>query len=124
VDQALATECVRKALDLGITTLDTADAYAGVKAESMLSEALKGVRRESVEIMTKAFFPTGPGKNDRGLSPKHVMESINGSLRRLRTAYVDLYQAHGYDYETPAGGNHGAFGDIVHAGKAHYIGPG
>ena len=90
VEQDLATECVRKALDLGITTFDTADAYAGTKAESMLGEALKGVRREGVEIMTKAFFPTGPGKNDRGLSRKHVMESIDGSLRRLQMDYVDV----------------------------------
>ncbi|MGK3957653.1 aldo/keto reductase family protein [Arthrobacter sp. R4] len=122
VDQDLATECVRKALDLGITTFDTADAYAGTKAESMLGEALKGVRREGVEIMTKAFFPTGPGKNDRGLSRKHVMESVNGSLRRLQTDYVDVYQAHRYDYETPLEETMGAFADIVHAGKAHYIG--
>jgi aryl-alcohol dehydrogenase-like predicted oxidoreductase len=122
VDQDLATECVRKALDLGITTFDTADAYAGTKAESMLGEALKGVRREGVEIMTKAFFPTGPGKNDRGLSRKHVMESINGSLRRLQTDYVDVYQAHRYDYETPLEETMRAFADIVHAGKAHYIG--
>jgi aryl-alcohol dehydrogenase-like predicted oxidoreductase len=122
VDQDLATECVRKALDLGITTFDTADAYAGTKAEAMLGEALKGVRREGVEIMTKAFFPTGPGKNDRGLSRKHVMESINGSLRRLQTDYVDVYQAHRYDYETPLEETMRAFADIVHAGKAHYIG--
>jgi aryl-alcohol dehydrogenase-like predicted oxidoreductase len=122
VDQDLATECVRKALDLGITTFDTADAYAGTKAESMLGEALKGVRREGVEVMTKAFFPTGPGKNDRGLSRKHVMESINGSLRRLQMDYVDVYQAHRYDYETPLEETMGAFADIVHAGKAHYVG--
>ncbi|WP_457950028.1 aldo/keto reductase family protein [Pseudarthrobacter sp. alpha12b] len=122
VDQDLATECVRKALDLGVTTFDTADAYAGTKAESMLGEALKGVRREGVEIMTKAFFPTGPGKNDRGLSRKHLMESINGSLRRLQTDYVDVYQAHRYDYETPLEETMGAFADIVHTGKAHYIG--
>lgn len=122
VAQDLATECVRKALDLGITTFDTADAYAGTKAESMLGEALKGVRREGVEIMTKAFFPTGPGKNDRGLSRKHVMESINGSLRRLQTDYVDVYQAHRYDYETPLEETMGAFADIIHAGKAHYLG--
>jgi aryl-alcohol dehydrogenase-like predicted oxidoreductase len=122
VDQDVATECVRKALDLGITTFDTADAYANTKAETMLGEALKGVRREGVEIMTKAFFPTGTGKNDRGLSRKHVMESINGSLRRLQTDYVDVYRAHRYDYETPLAETMGAFADIVHAGKAHYIG--
>ena len=122
VDQDVATSCVRKALDLGITTFDTADAYAGTKAETMLGEALKGVRREGIEVMTKAFFPTGPGKNDRGLSRKHVMESINGSLRRLQMDYVDVYQAHRYDYETPLEETMGAFADIVRAGKAHYIG--
>jgi len=122
VDQDVATACVRKALDLGISTFDTADAYANTKAETMLGEALKGVRREGIEIMTKAFFPTGTGKNDRGLSRKHVMESINGSLRRLQTDYVDVYQAHRYDYETPLAETMGAFADIVHAGKAHYIG--
>ncbi|TNB75636.1 aldo/keto reductase [Arthrobacter sp. BB-1] len=122
VDQDVATACVRKALDLGITTFDTADAYAGTKAETMLGEALKGVRREGIEVMTKAFFPTGEGKNDRGLSRKHVMESINGSLRRLQTDYVDVYQAHRYDYETPLEETMRAFADIVRAGKAHYIG--
>lgn len=122
LDQDLATACVRKALDLGVTTFDTADAYAGTKAETMLGEALKGVRREGIEVMTKAFFPTGTGKNDRGLSRKHIMESINGSLRRLQTDYVDVYQAHRYDYETPLEETMGAFADIVHAGKAHYIG--
>ncbi|KRE71611.1 aldo/keto reductase family protein [Arthrobacter sp. Soil762] len=122
VDQDVATACVRKALDLGITTFDTADAYAGTKAETMLGEALKGVRREGIEVMTKAFFPTGTGKNDRGLSRKHVMESINGSLGRLQMDYVDVYQAHRYDYETPLEETMGAFADIVRAGKAHYIG--
>jgi aryl-alcohol dehydrogenase-like predicted oxidoreductase len=122
VDQDAATSCVPKALDLGITTFDTADAYAGTKAETMLGEALKGVRREGIEVMTKAYFPTGAGRNDRGLSRKHVMESINGSLRRLQTDYVDVYQAQRYDYETPLEETMGAFADIVRAGKAHYIG--
>ncbi|MDI2035612.1 aldo/keto reductase family protein [Paenarthrobacter nitroguajacolicus] len=122
VDQDVATACVHKALDLGITTFDTADAYADTKAETMLGEALKGIRREGVEVMTKAFFPTGPGKNDRGLSRKHMMEAINGSLRRLQMDYVDVYQAHRYDYETPLEETMGAFADIVHSGKAHYVG--
>ena len=122
IDQAAATDCVRTALDLGITTFDTADAYAGTRAETALGEALEGVRRESLEIFTKVYFPTGEGKNDRGLSRKHIMESINGSLRRLRTDYVDLYQAHRYDYETPLEETMQAFADIVRAGKAHYIG--
>ena len=122
IDQEAATACVRQALDLGITTFDTADAYAGTKAETALGEALKGVRREGLEIFTKAYFPTGEGKNDRGLSRKHVMESINGSLQRLQTDYVDLYQAHRYDYETPLEETMQAFADIVRAGKALYIG--
>lgn len=121
VDQDVATACVRKAMDLGVTTFDTADAYAGTMAESMLGEALKGSRREGLEVMTKVYFPTGTGKNDRGLSRKHVMESINGSLRCLRTDYVDVYQAHRYDYGTPLEETMGAFADIVGAGKAHYI---
>jgi len=122
IDQAAATECVKQALELGITTFDTADAYAGTRAEEALGVALQGTRRESVEIFTKAYFPTGDGRNDRGLSRKHIMESINSSLRRLRTDYVDLYQAHRYDYETPLEETMQAFADIVRAGKAHYIG--
>lgn len=122
IDQDAATACVRKALDLGITTFDTADAYAGTRAETALGEALTGTRRESIEVFTKVYLPTGDGKNDRGLSRKHVMESINGSLRRLQTDYVDLYQAHRYDYETPLEETMQAFADIVRAGKALYIG--
>ncbi|WP_426320541.1 aldo/keto reductase family protein [Microbacterium sp. E-13] len=122
IDQDAATECVRTALDLGITTFDTADVYAATRAESALGVALQGERRESVEIFTKAYFPNGKGKNDRGLSRKHLMESINGSLRRLRTEYVDVYQAHRYDYETPLEETMHALADIVRAGKAHYIG--
>ncbi|GHK01783.1 aldo/keto reductase [Streptomyces sp. Y2F8-2] len=122
VDQDAATACVRAALDAGITTFDTADAYAETRAEEALGDALKGVRREGVEICTKVYFPTGPGKNDRGLSRKHIMESVNGSLRRLGTDYVDLYQAHRYDYATPLEETMEALADVVHAGKAHYIG--
>src|SRR5438876_1070101 len=122
VEADQATECVREALDLGITTFDTADAYAGTKAEVVLGEALKGERREGLEIFTKVFWPTGPGKNDRGLSRKHIMESINGSLRRLQTDYVDLYQLHRFDYHTPLEETFEALADVVHSGKAHYIG--
>jgi aryl-alcohol dehydrogenase-like predicted oxidoreductase len=122
IGQDVATACVHRALDLGITTFDTADVYAGTRAESALGVALDGIRRESVEVCTKVFFPTGEGKNDRGLSRKHIMASIDGSLRRLRTDYVDLYQAHRYDYETPLDETMQAFADIVRAGKAHYIG--
>lgn len=122
VEEEAATACVRAALDLGITTFDTADVYAGTRAEEVLGRALHGQRREGLEIFTKVFWPTGPGRNDRGLSRKHIMESINGSLRRLQTDYVDLYQAHRFDYFTPLEETMSAFADIVHAGKAHYIG--
>lgn len=122
VEEETATACVHAALDLGITTFDTADVYAGTRAEEVLGRALHGQRREGLEIFTKAFWPTGPGPNDRGLSRKHIMESIDGSLRRLRTDYVDLYQAHRFDYATPLEETMTAFADIVRAGKAHYIG--
>ncbi|MGW3174978.1 aldo/keto reductase family protein [Streptomyces sp. NPDC001153] len=122
VEADAAIACVRAALDLGITTFDTADVYAATRAESVLGDALKGERREGLEILTKVYWPTGPGRNDRGLSRKHIMESIEGSLRRLRTDYVDLYQAHRYDVATPLEETMEAFADIVHSGKAHYIG--
>jgi aryl-alcohol dehydrogenase-like predicted oxidoreductase len=122
VEEEAATSCVREALDLGITTFDTADVYAGTRAEAVLGRALKGERREGLEIFTKVYWPTGPGRNDRGLSRKHIMESINGSLRRLQTDYVDLYQAHRYDVATPLEETMEAFADVVHSGKAHYIG--
>ncbi len=123
VEEDAATACVRQALDEGITTFDTADVYANTKAESVLGAALKGERREGLEIFTKVYWPTGPGKhNDHGLSRKHIMESINGSLTRLGTDYVDLYQAHRYDYETPLEETMEAFADVVRQGKALYIG--
>jgi aryl-alcohol dehydrogenase-like predicted oxidoreductase len=120
-DQARA--CVRAALDAGITTFDTADVYANTQAETVLGEALKGERRESLEILTKVFGPTGPkGHNDVGLSRKHIMESINGSLTRLQTDYVDIYQAHRVDYETPLDETMRAFADLVRMGKVLYVG--
>lgn len=123
VENDTATACVHKALDLGITTFDTADVYANTKAETVLGEALAGHRRESVEIFTKVYWPTGPkGPNDCGLSRKHIMESIDGSLRRLRTDHVDLYQAHRYDPQTPLEETMQAFADVVRQGKALYIG--
>ncbi len=123
VENDVATQCVRAALDEGISTFDTADVYANTKAESVLGDALKGERRESLEIFTKVYWPTGPlGKNDTGLSRKHIMESINGSLTRLQTDYVDLYQAHRYDTETPLEETMQAFADVVRQGKALYIG--
>ena len=122
VEAEAAHACVRAALDAGITTFDTADVYAATKAESVLGEALKGERREGLEIFTKVYWPVGPGRNDRGLSRKHILESIDGSLRRLQTDYVDLYQAHRYDYSTPLEETMLAFADVVRQGKALYIG--
>jgi aryl-alcohol dehydrogenase-like predicted oxidoreductase len=123
VEEDAALACVRQALDEGITTFDTADVYANTKAETVLGKALQGERRESLEIFTKVYWPTGPGRhNDHGLSRKHILESINGSLERLGTDHVDLYQAHRYDYETPLEETMEAFADVVHSGKAHYIG--
>ena len=123
VENDQATACVRAALDAGITTFDTADVYANTKAETVLGAALKGERRESLEILTKVYWPTGPGgPNDVGLSRKHIMESINGSLSRLQTDYVDLYQAHRYDPGTPLEETMQAFADLVRMGKVLYVG--
>ena len=122
VESEAAAKCVKAALDCGITTFDTADVYAGTKAEVILGRALKGVRRESYELLTKVYWPTGPGKNDRGLSRKHIMESCNASLKRLKTDYIDLYQAHRFDVETPLEETLSAFDDLIRQGKVHYIG--
>jgi aryl-alcohol dehydrogenase-like predicted oxidoreductase len=119
-DQAVA--CVRAALDAGITTFDTADVYAEGRAESVLGRALAGQRREGLEIFTKVFWPVGPGPNDRGLSRKHILEGIDLSLARLGTDYVDLYQAHRFDHNTPLEETMGAFADVVRSGKTLYIG--
>jgi aryl-alcohol dehydrogenase-like predicted oxidoreductase len=123
VENDVATQCVRAALDAGITSFDTADAYANGAAESVLGEALKGERRESLEIFTKVYWPTGPkGHNDVGLSRKHIAESVDLSLTRLQTDYVDLYQAHRFDTETPLEETMQAFAQVVRQGKALYIG--
>ena len=123
VENDTATRCVRAALDAGISSFDTADVYANTVAEQVLGDALRGERRQSLEIFTKVFGPTGPkGHNDTGLSRKHILESIDGSLTRLQTDYVDLYQAHRYDVETPLEETMQAFADVVRQGKALYIG--
>jgi aryl-alcohol dehydrogenase-like predicted oxidoreductase len=123
VENAQATACVRAALDAGVTSFDTADVYANTRAETVMGEALKGERRDGIEIFTKLFWPTGPkGANDAGLSRKHVLRSIEGSLTRLQTDYVDLYQAHRFDHSTPLEETMLAFSDIVRQGKALYIG--
>ena len=122
VEKDAAIACVRAALDEGITTFHPADVYAATRAEDVLGEALAGQRRAGLEICTKVYWPTGPGPNDRGLSRKHIVESIHGSLRRLRTDYVDLYQAHRYDFATPLEETMTAFADLVRQGKVLYLG--
>jgi aryl-alcohol dehydrogenase-like predicted oxidoreductase len=123
IDDSAAIATVHAALDAGITTFDTADTYANTAAEVVLGKALAGQRRESLEIFTKVYWPIGPkGANDVGLSRKHIFEGIDGSLKRLGVDYVDLYQAHRFDYETPLEETFLAFADIVRQGKALYIG--
>ena len=122
VEADQATACVKEALEVGITTFDTADVYAGTRAETVLGDALKGVKRESYELFTKVYWPTGAGVNERGLSRKHILESCNASLRRLQTDHVDLYQAHRFDYETPLEETLRAFDDLVRSGKVMYVG--
>ncbi|MGB8022009.1 MAG: aldo/keto reductase family protein [Candidatus Nanopelagicales bacterium] len=122
VAEEAATACVHAALDAGITTFDTADVYAQTGAETVLGRALHGQRREGLEILTKVYWPTGPGANDRGLSRKHIMESCHGSLRRLQTDYIDVYQAHRYDHSTPLEETLVALDDLIRAGKVLYVG--
>ncbi|SDL13794.1 aldo/keto reductase family protein [Paenibacillus sp. OK060] len=122
VDDGTAKACVRAALEAGITTFDTADVYSNTKAETVLGHSLKEIRRESIELCTKVCHPTGSGRNDRGLSRKHIMEACNASLRRLQTDYIDVYYAHRYDPNTPLEETFLAFADLVRQGKVHYIG--
>ena len=123
VDDSAAIATVHAALDAGITTFDTADVYANTAAEAVLGKALAGQRRESLEIFTKVYCPDRPeGAERHRPRRKHIMEAINGSLQRLGTDYVDLYQAHRYDYETPLEETFQAFADVVRQGKALYIG--
>ena len=122
VEQDTATQCVQAAFDAGITLFDTADEYLQGAAESVLGKALAGVRRESYVLATKVYYPMGDKPTDRGLSRKHVMEAAHASLRRLGTDYVDIYQAHRWDPETPLEETLRAFDDLVRQGKALYIG--
>ncbi len=122
IEEDAARACVRAALDEGITTFDTADVYAQGAAETVLGRALEGVRRDSIEIFTKTYWPTGDNPNNRGLSRKHIMESLHSSLERLQTDHVDLLQAHRFDYEAPLEETMRAFDDLVRQGKVHYVG--
>jgi aryl-alcohol dehydrogenase-like predicted oxidoreductase len=123
VEEEQAQACIKAALDVGITTFDTADVYANTAAEAVLGRGLAGQRRESLEILTKVFWPTGPkGPNDRGLGRKHIMESAHASLERLGTDYIDVYQAHRFDHTVPLEETMLAFADLVRQGKVLYVG--
>jgi aryl-alcohol dehydrogenase-like predicted oxidoreductase len=124
-DAEASRRCVGAALDAGITTFDTADVYGDPdfgSAERLLGDALRGVDRASVEILTKVYMRVGPGPHDAGLSRKHIMAGAHASLRRLSTEYIDIYQAHRYDENTPLEETMIAFADLVRQGKVRYLG--
>ncbi|WP_339796951.1 aldo/keto reductase family protein [Paenibacillus sp. FSL R5-0744] len=122
VDNDTAHACVHAALDVGITTFDTADVYSDTKAEMVLGQALKGVHRADIELCTKVCHPTGTGRNARGLSRKHIMEACHASLNRLQTDYIDIYYAHRFDATVSLEETFLAFSDLVRQGKVLYVG--
>ncbi len=121
-EDATATECIEKAYDLGINFFDTANAYARGKSEEVVGRALAQYPRDSYFLATKVFFPMGDGPNDRGLSRKHIFEQCHLSLKRLGTDYIDLYQCHRYDAETPLEETLVALDDLARQGKILYAG--
>jgi aryl-alcohol dehydrogenase-like predicted oxidoreductase len=122
VAQNTATAMVRRALERGVNFFETADVYALGKAETLLGEALSGVPRKDYVLATKCFFPTGDGPNDKGLSRKHIHESCHASLKRLQADYVDLFQCHRYDPETPVDETVRALEDLCRQGRVLYWG--
>ena len=123
LDEAQSRPFLQKALELGINFFDTADVYSAGASEEVVGRALRDfARRDEVVLATKVFNPMGPGPNNKGLSRKHIMSAIDASLKRLGTDYVDLYQTHRWDYNTPIEETLEALHDVVKAGKARYIG--
>jgi aryl-alcohol dehydrogenase-like predicted oxidoreductase len=124
LDEAAAEPIVKAAIDGGVTFFDTADTYSNGVTEEITGRLLARLfdRREDYVLATKVYFPMGTGPNDRGLSRKHVLSAIDASLRRLGTDYVDLYQIHRWDYQTPIEETMEALHEVVRAGKARYIG--
>jgi aryl-alcohol dehydrogenase (NADP+) len=124
LDEAAGRPFIRRALDAGINFFDTADMYSLGESEAVLGRALRdfGISRDRVVIATKVFFPLGDDPNQRGLSRKHIMHAVDDSLRRLGTDYIDLYQIHRFDYETPIEETLTALTDVIRMGKARYIG--
>jgi voltage-dependent potassium channel beta subunit len=122
IDEATARECMLAAFEAGVNYFDNADAYAAGQAEIVMGKIMKDLKRSDLVISSKLFWPLGSGPNDRGLSRKHIMESVHGSLRRLGTDYLDLYFCHRYDPETPVEEVVRAMDDLVHQGVVLYWG--
>ncbi len=120
-DEDRSIAVIHHALDCGITTIDTADVYNQGRSEEIIGRALRG-RRQQAEILTKVRHEMGPGPHDKGLSRKHIVEGCEASLRRLRTDYIDLYQAHSWDSDAPLEETLRAFDDLVRDGKVRYAG--
>ena len=121
-DEETATRCIHRAYELGINLFDTANVYARGRAEEVMGKALKAFRRDSYVLATKVWGPMGEGPNDRGLSRKHIFEQCHASLKRLGTDYIDLYQCHRYDANTPLEETIRAMGDLIRQGKILYWG--
>lgn len=121
-EEKAAVKCVRRAFELGINLFDTADVYAEGRAEEVLGKALAPLQRDSYVLATKAYFPVGSGPNDRGLSRKHIFAQLHRSLNRLNTDYVDLFQCHRYDEDTPLDETLRAIDDLITQGKVLYAG--
>jgi aryl-alcohol dehydrogenase-like predicted oxidoreductase len=121
VDLAGTKDIIAAALDLGINLIDTADVYQDGRSESNIGEALKGQRDRAV-IATKVFFKVGEGPNDQSASRQHILTGVEASLKRLQTDYIDLYQVHRWDVETPVEETLQALDDLVRSGKVRYIG--
>jgi aryl-alcohol dehydrogenase (NADP+) len=123
LDETASRPFIKRALDLGITFFDTADMYSDGVSEEVVGRALRDMaRRDAVVVATKVFYPVSRHSNSQGLSRKHILEAIDGSLHRLGMDYVDLYQIHRFDYETPIEETLEALHDVVKAGKARYLG--
>ncbi len=121
-EEKVSVRCVQRAFELGINLFDTANVYAGGRAEEVLGQALAPLPRQEYVIATKAYFPVGPGPNDRGLSRKHIFEQVHLSLRRLGVDYVDLFQCHRFDADTPLDETLRAIDDLIAQGKVLYGG--
>jgi aryl-alcohol dehydrogenase-like predicted oxidoreductase len=122
LDEAEATPIIQKAVDLGINFFDMADMYSLGASETVVAKALSGVPRHKLVLATKLYNPMSQDPNDRGLSRKHIFEAVDGSLKRLGTDYIDLYQLHRFDYDTPLEETLDALNDVVRAGKVRYLG--